>query len=106
MRRAQRAANLRWMMNASPRVEVEIEELVLHGFSASERHVVGEALSRELERMFGETDLRRSFRRDIELPVLHAGRVPLPARIGPAAVGEGVARAVYTGLGAEGEVRK
>jgi hypothetical protein len=30
------------------RVEVRIEELVLHGFSALDRHAVGEAVEREL----------------------------------------------------------
>jgi hypothetical protein len=106
MRRERRLANLRRMRRESVRVEVAIDELVLEGFPASERRAIGDALSAGLERLFGEADIRRSFRRDIELPVLPAGRVPLPDRSGPAAVGEGVARAVYAGLNAGVEGRK
>jgi hypothetical protein len=106
MRRAQRAANLRRLIRASPRVQVEIDELVLHGFAASERYAIGDALSLELGRLFGEADLRRAFRRGMELPELNVGRVTLTAQAGPAAAGAQVGRAVYSGLSAGDKGKK
>jgi len=98
MRRAQREANLRRLVRAAPRVQVEIDELVLHGFAASEGRAVGDALSGELERMLAQTNFRRAFDRGRDLPILDAGRLTLPAQARPAAVGAQVARAVYAGL--------
>ena len=34
-----------------PRVEILIDELVLHGFSPADRYAIGEALSMELQRL-------------------------------------------------------
>jgi len=106
MRRAQRAANLRRLSMAAPRVEVEIDALVLYGFHASERYTFGEALTGELERLFAQADLRSSFGRSVLLPVLDAGRIMAPAQPSLAAVGVRAARAVYAGLAAGGKKRQ
>jgi hypothetical protein len=39
------------------RLEVHIEELVLHGFAAADRRRIGDALQAELERQFSAQDL-------------------------------------------------
>ena len=36
------------------KVEIHVEELVLHGVPASQRHAVGEAMEQELARLFTE----------------------------------------------------
>lgn len=100
-RQAQRAANLQRLRSGAPRVEVVIEELVLHGFSALERHAIGDALSGELERMFMQGDYKRSFHQNREAAILDAGRISISARAQPTAVGAQVARAVYAVLSTE-----
>jgi len=95
MRRDRRLANLRQLRQVSPRVEVTVDELVLHGFQPSERYAIGDAFQQELERLFAGAGLGPAFRRDAELPRLDAGRVSLSPRAQPASVGTQVARAVH-----------
>ena len=102
MRRERRAANLLRLKEASPRVEVTVDELVLHGFQSSERHAIGDAFQQELERILAEVDLRSTFRRDADLPRLEAGRISLSQRSRPAVVGNRVAHAVVDSLNSSG----
>ncbi len=105
MRRARRAANLLRLKEASPNVELTVDELVLHGFPASERYAIGDAFQQELVRLFAGAG-PRAFRQDANRPRLDAGRVALPAQPRAATVGTRVARAVYDSLdstGREGE---
>lgn len=98
MRRAQRAANLRRLRPASVRLDLAIDELVLHGTPAAQRHVLADAMVRELEHLFGEADYRRSFRQDTELLALDAGGITVAGQARPALVGAQLARAVFTSL--------
>jgi len=106
MRWAQRAANLRRMRRAPAHLQIDIDELVLHGFAASDRNAIGDALSGELERLFGEAELQRAFHRGLELPSMNTGSISLPAQVGPAAVGAEVARVVYSSLNADTQGNK
>jgi hypothetical protein len=98
MRRDRRLANLRQLRRISPRVEVTVDEFVLHGFQPSERYTIGDAFQLELERLFSGAGLGPAFRRDAELPRLETGQVSLPDRARPASVGAQVARAVHGAL--------
>ncbi len=106
MRRARRAENLRKMTRPAPWVELVVDDLVLIGFSASERYAIGDAFSRELERVLSGADPRVTFRNSAELPALDAGSVALPSQHRPGSVGSQVARAVYNSLAAGGEGSK
>jgi hypothetical protein len=87
-------------------IEIYIEELVLEGFAAGDRHAIGDALTIELEKFLRGSDLGR-----LRLPPpgegngggldfdrLDAGNIALKPNAGPAVVGGQVARAVYGSL--------
>jgi hypothetical protein len=77
------------------RVEVRIEELVLHGFSSVDRHAIGDAVERQLAAQIAEHG---------SVTPLSAGRVDAgefaaPAGLGADALGSRVAEHVGKALG-------
>jgi hypothetical protein len=76
------------------RVEVRIEELVLHGFPPLDRRSLGESLERELARRIAEEGLPAG----VDVPTLDAGAVALDPRGRARADGEQLAGAVYRAL--------
>ena len=83
---------------AAQNIELHIEELVLHGFSPRERYAIGEAVQRELTRLFTEQGVppsllhpRAAARLDLE-PL----RGDMTAK--PDVLGRAVARALYREL--------
>ncbi len=98
MRRDRRLANLSQLRHSAPRVEVTVDEFVLHGFQRADRYTIGDAFQQELERMFAEADFRSSFRQDADLPRLDAGRISLPVQVRPSLVGAQVAQALFGSL--------
>ena len=44
-------------------IELHIEELVLHGFAPKDRYTIGEAVQRELSRLFAEQGVHSSLSR-------------------------------------------
>jgi hypothetical protein len=81
----------------NPRVEILIDELVLHGFSAADRYAIGESLSLELQRLVtagnpGELSALNS------MPTLRAANISLVADAKAQTVGAQVARAVHGSL--------
>ena len=79
-----------------PRVEIVIDELILLGFSPSERFAIGDSLSHELERLVMEQGFQPD--ENVHIPLLRAAPVKLPANAKPAVIGTQVAQAVYGGL--------
>ena len=84
-----------------PRVEVVIDELILHGFSPAERYTIGDSLSQELERLI--LDQGYQTHENVEIPVLRAAPVTLPSNAKSDLVGSQVAKAVHTSLGTYGQ---
>lgn len=79
-----------------PRFEIVIDELILHGFSPAERYVIGDSLSLELERLVMEQGFQPH--ESVDIPMLKAAPVNLPANSKPVQVGSHVAQSVYKGL--------
>lgn len=77
------------------RVEVEIEEVVLHGFLPLDRHSVGGALQAELARLIDEHGLGKVPASDIEVARLDAGSVRLAPDDRDLRVGTGLAEATF-----------
>jgi len=82
-------------INSSPSVELHIEELVLHGFPSSDRHRIGEAIERELTRLFTEERTAPAFAESAEIDRLNAGSFQTTATATPETTGAQVARAVF-----------
>jgi hypothetical protein len=85
-------------MISQPSVELHIEELVLHGFPPSDRDRIGDALQRELTRLFTEEPAPPALAQSAAIDRLNGGTFQIPASPRPEATGFQVARAVYGGL--------
>jgi hypothetical protein len=78
-------------MSARPRrIEVAIDELVLHGFDVRHRHQIAEAVQAELAAVLQDWSPRTG----ASAGRLEAGSFAVPAAAPPAQVGRGVARQV------------
>ena len=80
------------------RVELHIEELVLRGFAPADRYHIGEAVERELGRMFFEQGVPSPLTQGGEMARLDGGAFEVKPGSGAEAVGVQVARAVFGGL--------
>jgi hypothetical protein len=85
-------------VRTAPAVELYIEELVLHGFAAGDRHRIGEAVEQELARLLAEQGLPASFDQSGETDRLDGGTFHIAPGARPDSVGAQVAQAVYGGL--------
>jgi hypothetical protein len=85
-------------MNDSSPIHLHIEELVLHGFPSADRHRIGEAMQRELARLFSEQRTPLALMKSAEIDRLNAGAFQMPTAPGPESTGAQVARAVFGGL--------
>jgi hypothetical protein len=87
-------------MAMSPaRIELEIGELVLHGFSPGDRQRIGAAVERELARLLAERGVPASLTGSGGVERVDAGSFPLRPGARAEAVGAEVARSVHGGLG-------
>jgi hypothetical protein len=80
------------------RVELHIEELVLYGLAPGDRHRIGQAVRRELTRLFAERGVPPRLARGGEVARLDGGSFHLEPGLRAEATGTRVARAVYGGL--------
>ena len=79
-------------------VELHIEELVLRGFAPGDRYRIGEAVERELARLFAEQDMPPSLAQGGEFAHLDGGAFKVASGSKPEAIGAQVAQAVFGGL--------
>ena len=79
-------------------VELNIEELVLHGFSPGDRLRIGDAVQRELVRLFAEQGVSQSLAQGSEAEKVDGGSFNFNMGSRPDIVGTQVARSVYGGL--------
>ena len=75
--------------------EVHIEALVLHGFAPGDRYSIGEAVERELQRLFAEPDAAPRWTQDGEVAHVDGGAFEVAPGAKAATIGSLVAQAVY-----------
>ncbi len=80
------------------KIDLHIEELVLEGFRAADRHRIGAAVERELARLLTERGLPPGLAQGADLARLDGGGFEAKPGARPEAVGAQVAGAVYGGL--------
>jgi len=80
-------------------IEIHIEELILEGFPAGDRHSIGEAIGRELTRLLGEQDVPSVFSRSGEFGRLDGGSFKVAPGTNGEAVGRQVAQTICQGAG-------
>jgi hypothetical protein len=81
-----------------PSIELHIEELVLHGFAAVNRHLVGNAVEQELARLFTEQGISPEARVGSELKAIDAGEFRVASGASAERIGAQIAQSVYGGL--------
>jgi hypothetical protein len=78
-------------------IEVQIDELILHGFNAADRHRIGDAFRIELAKLLGTEQIARSIAQSASIERLDGGSITLQ---GPDArsLGQAIGRSVMGGL--------
>jgi hypothetical protein len=85
-------------MNRQSPIHLHIEELVLHGFAPGDRHRIGDAMQRELARLFAEKQAPPGLTKNAEIDRLNGGTFQMTAAPRPESTGTQIARAVFGGL--------
>ena len=89
------------------KIEIYIEELVLHGFAGVDRYAIGDAVSTELARLISEQGSPALFAESLHIPSLRTPPVQIaPGALQPEGVGTQVANTLYQSLnrlGVEGK---
>lgn len=79
-------------------IELHIEELVLDGFEGNDRQGIGEAVERELSRLFTEQGVPPSLELGGGIEKLNGGEFKITSDSSAEVIGARAARAVYGGL--------
>jgi hypothetical protein len=79
-------------------IELNIEELVLHGFSPGDRYRISEAVEQELTRLLADRGVPQLLERGGAVAGIDGGAINVTTGTTAKGVGAQVARAVYGGL--------
>jgi len=83
---------------ASARLDVHIDELVLHGFAGTDRFAIGDALERALACHFAERGVPAPLGQARSIERLDGGAFAAMPGANPQAMGEGIAARLYQGI--------
>lgn len=78
------------------RIELIIDELVLHGFAPGDRHAIGDAVQAHLENLLAAAPTAPA--RDISVDRLVPQQVVLSPRAKAGTIGLGIAQSIHGGL--------
>jgi len=78
------------------RIELIIDELVLHGFAPGERYAIGEAVQAHLESLFAASSVAPS--RSVSIDRLAPQQMELTSGAKAETIGSGIAQAIHGGL--------
>ena len=79
------------------RIELVIDELVLHGLDPRHRHAIGDAVQRELARQLASQAGERRWTA-MSADAIDAGILPLAAGLSPAVIGRRIAQSVLAAV--------
>lgn len=80
-------------------LNLHIDRLTLHGFSALDRDRIGTAIKAELSRLLTEQGIPTPLKRGEAINQLDGGIFEIQPGMPPRVIGKRIARAVYGGLG-------
>lgn len=80
-------------------LEIDIEELVLHGFSPHNRYHIASAVEAELARLFTEQGVPASLKNNSNVPSLNAGTFEFGSNTKANSTGNKIARSIYKSFG-------
>lgn len=81
-----------------PNVEMKIEQMILEGFSPSDRYRIGDSVQNELEHMLTDQRVSWTINKSIELETLDGGEFATTHATRAASVGNQLAQSVYQGI--------
>ncbi len=81
-----------------PSIELHVGEVVLRGVASGDRHRIGQAMQRELARLFAEQGVPDGLVRGGHIERLEGGAFEMTPDSRAEAIGAQVAQAVYGGL--------
>jgi hypothetical protein len=76
-------------------VELHIEELVLDGFAPADRYDIGDAVERELARLFADRGATPQLSQSAEIVNLDGGVFEVAQSTKPGVIGSQIAQALY-----------
>jgi hypothetical protein len=79
-------------------ISVHIEELVLHGFEARDRHAIAEGLQTELARLLTEHGLPTTLATGANLPFVNGASIEVAPDARRQALGTKIAQSVFGGM--------
>jgi hypothetical protein len=82
----------------SRRIELHIDELILHGVAPNDAGQVGQAVEQELTRLLSLHGLPSSLSAARELEMLDGGRFAMTVHARPSSIGNQVAGSVFKGM--------
>ena len=82
----------------TPRVELHIEELILHGFAPGDLHHIAESMQSELSRLLNERGSDWLPPQEVEIPRLDGGAFEIGPQSKPESTGVQVANAIYQSM--------
>lgn len=91
-------------LKSPPTLHLHIQDLVLHGFGSINRHRIGEAMERELARLFLGQEVLRSLANSIAVDFLDGGVLKIESASAPESIGNQLAQAIHGTLKAHGMV--
>jgi hypothetical protein len=79
-------------------IELQIDKLVLHGFSPHDRHRICEAIKAQLTRILTEQGIPTSLSHDGKLPHINGGSFNTATNTKAGIIGTEIANSVYSGF--------
>ncbi len=79
-------------------IEINIQELILHGFPPADRFKIGEAVKSELARIIMDKGLPQNFSQGTEIPGIDGGNFHMSKNMNAQTIGNQIAQSVYGGL--------
>ena len=79
-------------------IDLRIDELILHGFAAKDRHRIAASMQSELSRLITQGDSARMPATSVQVDCIDAGSFSLDPAAGPNHIGRTVAQRVYRQL--------
>src|SRR5215813_8470560 len=76
-------------------LNLQIRDLVLHGFGSIDHHQIGEAMKHELTRLFDSQGFPRSLASSMAVDSLDAGVLKIASGAAPEPIGIELARAIH-----------
>jgi hypothetical protein len=80
-------------------VELHIDELVMHGFSANDRSAIGDAVERELAQLLDKQNVPISLQSGNTVDEIQGATFNAAQNAKPSVIGRQIAQAVYQGFG-------